>query len=204
MISFNRHLATSWAFSVQVGKISIHHENVQTHTSKYLHPWAHGISVKSTIRFSKGVSPTLCTWGGALGPCWGLFLAHKLHLSHIVLLVLESLGTLKCWAKVLSRAVHPEWVPSWNCLTNVGASYSGMAMQPSVNFHHPSGRKCSHLVSNQACFCDVYHGSHSDKGHRNKAAISEANICPVRAPYLASLSAFWFLQTAVVSPFWCP
>jgi hypothetical protein len=35
----------------------------------------------------------LCTWDGALGPCWGLFLAHELHLSHTALLMLETLGT---------------------------------------------------------------------------------------------------------------
>jgi hypothetical protein len=33
MISFNRHLATSWAFLVQVGKAFIHPEKVQTNTS---------------------------------------------------------------------------------------------------------------------------------------------------------------------------
>jgi hypothetical protein len=48
MIFFNRHLATSWAFSVQVGKAFTHPEKVQTNTSKYR----------------------------------GLFLAHRLHLSH--------------------------------------------------------------------------------------------------------------------------
>jgi hypothetical protein len=93
MISFNRHLATSQAFSVTVEKASTYPEKVQTNTSKYLHPLPRGIPVKSIIGFSKGVPPTLCTWGGALGPCWGLFLAHKLHLSHTVLLMLESLGT---------------------------------------------------------------------------------------------------------------
>jgi hypothetical protein len=35
------------------------------------------------------------------------------------------------------------------------------------------------------------------------AAVSEAKVClPVRDAYLASLSAFWLPQTAVVSPFW--
>jgi hypothetical protein len=103
------------------------------------------------------------------------------------------------------RVVFPERVPSWNCLTNMGASDSGMAMWPSVNFHHPSGRKFSHLVSNQTCSCEVHCGSHSDKGHGNKSAVSEAKICPpVWAALLAFLSAFQFPWTAVVSPFWCP
>jgi hypothetical protein len=57
-----------------------------------------------------------------------LFLAHRLHLSHIVLLMLESLGTQKYWAKVVSRAVRTEWVPSRNYLINVGASNSGIAI----------------------------------------------------------------------------
>jgi hypothetical protein len=76
-------------------------------------------------------------------------------------------------------------------MTNVGASDSGMAMQPSVDFRHPSGGKFSSSVSNQACSCEVYHGSHSDKGPKNKAAANEAKVCPlVSAVHLASLSAF--------------
>jgi hypothetical protein len=42
---------------------------------------------------SKGVRQQSCTWGGVLGHCYGLFLAHRLHLSHTALLMLESLGT---------------------------------------------------------------------------------------------------------------
>jgi hypothetical protein len=78
-------------------------------------------------------------------------------------------------------------------------SNSGMAMQPLANFHHlPS-------VLSQACSCDVFYGSHSDKGHRNKETISETELClHVRVAYLASLSAFQFAWTIVVSPFWCP
>jgi hypothetical protein len=76
MISLNRHLVTSQPFSVRVGKASTHPEKVQTNTRKYLHPLACGISVKSTIRSLKGIPPTLCTWGGALGPCQGLFWWH--------------------------------------------------------------------------------------------------------------------------------
>jgi hypothetical protein len=113
---------------------------MQTNTSKYLH----------------------------LAPCWGLFLEHRLHLSHTVLLTLERLGTQKMLGQF-------------------------------------SGRKFPPSVSNQACSCEVYHGSHSDKGHGNKAAASEAEVCPpVRTTCLTSLSDFWFPQTAVVSPFWCP
>jgi hypothetical protein len=82
MISFYRHLATSWTFSVWVGKTSTHPEKVQTNNSTYLHPLAHDISVKSTIRFSKGVLPTLCTWGSTLGPCWTLFMSHTAALTY--------------------------------------------------------------------------------------------------------------------------
>jgi hypothetical protein len=64
-------------------------------------------------------------------------------------------------------------------LTNVGASDSGMAMQPSVDVYHPSSRKFPSSVLNQACSCEVYRGSHSDKGHRNKTAASEAKVCPL-------------------------
>jgi hypothetical protein len=38
MISFNRHLATSWAFSVHVEKVSTNPEKVQTNTNIYLYP----------------------------------------------------------------------------------------------------------------------------------------------------------------------
>jgi hypothetical protein len=51
MISFNRHPATSQAFSVQVGKASTHPEKVQTNISKYLHLLVRGISVKFIIGF---------------------------------------------------------------------------------------------------------------------------------------------------------
>jgi hypothetical protein len=100
---------------------------MQTNTSKYLH----------------------------LAPCWGLFLEHRLHLSHTVLLTLERLGTQKMLGQF-------------------------------------SGRKFPPSVSNQACSCEVYHGSHSDKGHGNKAAVSEAEVCPVRAAHLASYQPFGF------------
>jgi hypothetical protein len=108
MISFNRHLATSWASSVVLEKASTHPEKLQTNTNRYFHPGAQGISVKSTNKFSRGVPSMLCTWGGNLGPCQGLFLAHRLHLSHTALLMLESMGTQKFWARVNSRAVCPE------------------------------------------------------------------------------------------------
>jgi hypothetical protein len=75
-----------------------------------------------------------------------LFWAHKLHFSHTVLLRLESLGTKKCWAKVVLRAVCPEWLPLWNCLTNVGASDSRIAIWGSANFYHLPCRRFHSLV----------------------------------------------------------
>jgi hypothetical protein len=36
----------------------------------------------------------LCIWGSALGPCWGLFLVHRLHLLHNALPMLESIKVL--------------------------------------------------------------------------------------------------------------
>jgi hypothetical protein len=87
MISFSGHLATSQAFSVHMGKASTHPEKVQMNTNRYLHPQACGISVKSTIKFSRGVTPMLCTWGGALGPFWGLFWqrSYIFHILHYLL-----------------------------------------------------------------------------------------------------------------------
>jgi hypothetical protein len=71
--------------------------------------------------------------------------------------------------------------------------------------HHPSSRKLPSSVLNQACFYGVYLGFHSAKGDGNKAAIRTVGAGPlVRAACLASLSAFFFLQAIVASPFWCP
>jgi hypothetical protein len=68
-----------------------------------------------------------------------------------------------CWRvwghEILGQVVSSTVDPSWNCLASVGASDSGMAMQPSPNFHHPSGRKCPSSVLNQAYSCGLYHGS---------------------------------------------
>jgi hypothetical protein len=57
---------------------------------------------------------------------------------------------------------------------------------------------------NQACSCGVYCGSHSAKGHGNKAAIRTVGAGPlVRATCSISLSAFQFPRALVASPFWC-
>jgi hypothetical protein len=94
---------------------------------------------------------------------------------------------------VVSRAVHPEVNSFIELLTNMGASDSGLAIQPVTNFHHLPGRKLPPSVSNQTCSCEVYCAYHSNKREGNKAAISEAEVCPpVKAACLASLSAFWF------------
>jgi hypothetical protein len=96
MISFSRKKTTSWAFSVHMGKDSTHPERVQTNTNRYLFLQACSISVKSTIKFSTGVPTMLYTWGGALDPCLGLFLAHRLQVSHTALLIYpEEHGDIK-------------------------------------------------------------------------------------------------------------
>jgi hypothetical protein len=104
MISFHRYLPTSQAFSVQVENVSIHLEKVQTNTSKHLHPLAHGISVKSTLRFLTGVPPTFATRVAFLALVGDYYYWHMDCTSHIC----RKLGDIKCWAKVVSRAVHPE------------------------------------------------------------------------------------------------
>jgi hypothetical protein len=51
----------------------------------------------------------------------------------------------------------------------------------------------------------VYHGSHSAKGHGNKAVIRTVGAGTLmRATYLASLSSLQFPWAIVASPFWCP
>jgi hypothetical protein len=83
MISFSRYLATSWASSVILGKAYTHPEKLQTNTNRYFHPRAHGISVKPTNKFSRGVPPMLSTWGGNLGHCQGWFW-HIGYIFHIL------------------------------------------------------------------------------------------------------------------------
>jgi hypothetical protein len=83
----------------------------------------------------------------------------------------------------------------------VGTSDSDMLMQPSVNFHHLTTRKFFLQSQTKSVFVKYTVFSPLDKGHRNKAAASEAEAYPlVRAACLASLSAFQFPQTAIVSP----
>jgi hypothetical protein len=78
-------------------------------------------------------------------------------------------------------------------LKNVGDSDSGMAMQPPANFHQLSSRKISSSVLNQSYSCGVYHGSHSAKGHGNKAEVRAVGAGPLmRAACLTPLSAFQF------------
>jgi hypothetical protein len=77
-----------------------------------------------------------------------------------------------------------------------------MATQSSVNFHHPSGRKFLLSFSNHVWSYEAFRGYSADKGHGNKVAVSEAKFCPpLKAAHLASLSAFQFPQTVVVSPY---
>jgi hypothetical protein len=62
----------------------------------------------------------------------------------------------------------------------VGASDSG------VIFHPLSSRKFSPSVSNKECSCEVCHGYHLAKGHKSKAAASEAEVGPpVRTSHLS-------------------
>jgi hypothetical protein len=93
------------------------------------------------------------------------------------------------------------WVSSFmELFDKCGSQWLRYGNAATVDVYHPASRKFPSSVSNQACSCEVYHGSHSDKGHRNKAAASEAEVCfPVRAVHLAFLSAFLFAQTAIVS-----
>jgi hypothetical protein len=44
---------------VHVGKASTHPEKVETNTDRYFYPQTCGISLKSTIKFSGGITPTL-------------------------------------------------------------------------------------------------------------------------------------------------
>jgi hypothetical protein len=126
--------------------------------------------------------------------CTFHILSYPGELGDIKMLGQDGLKTCSLWVnsfmKLLDKCSSQQlWIAVWLL----------------ANFHHPPNRKFSSLVLNQHCSCGVYHGSHSYKGHRNKAAVSEAEVYPpVRAAYLASLSAFQFPQTAVVSPFWCP
>jgi hypothetical protein len=69
-------------------------------TNRYLHLWACGNSVKSTIRFSRFVPPVLCTWGGTLSLCQGFFW----HIDYIF----RTLPYL-CWTAWGHKSAGPGW-----------------------------------------------------------------------------------------------
>ena len=54
MISWSSFFTTSLAFSVQVGKPSMHPVNVSIMTNRYLYPWETDIWVKSICQSSPG------------------------------------------------------------------------------------------------------------------------------------------------------
>jgi hypothetical protein len=76
---------------------------VQTNTSKYLHPLAYGISVKSTKVFKRSSSNTLHL-GWHSWPLLGIVFGTQT----VPLTYARGLGDIQCWVKVISRAVCPE------------------------------------------------------------------------------------------------
>jgi hypothetical protein len=105
MISFNRHLDTSQAFSVQVGKVSTHSEKLQANTSKYLHHLTCGISVKSTSGFQKE------------------FFQHFIPGVVLLALVGDSFWHTDCTFHILSYLCGRVW---WH--KNVGSRWSFMEL----------------------------------------------------------------------------
>jgi hypothetical protein len=82
-----------------VGKASTHLEKVQTNTNRYLYPCACGISVKSIIKFSRGVPPTHCGWRGTFD-LWDYFW-HIGYISHTL--------PYLCWRAWVHKNAWPGW-----------------------------------------------------------------------------------------------
>jgi hypothetical protein len=90
-----------------VGKTSTHPEKVQTNTSKYLHPLACSISIKPKSGFQKEFLQHFAP-GVVLLSLVGDCFWHTNCTSHILSYLYRKFGDIKCWAKVVSRAVCPE------------------------------------------------------------------------------------------------
>jgi hypothetical protein len=107
-------------------------------------PW-HLSKVHNQI-FKRSSSNTLqlgwCSW-----PLLGIVFGTKTEPLTYCLTYTGELGDIK----VLRPRWCLEWVPSWNCLTNVRASDSEIVICPLANFHHLPSRKLPSSVSNQAC-----------------------------------------------------
>ena len=124
---------TSSAFSVRVGKPSIHTVNVSIMTNRYLYPWETGILVKSICQSSPGLIPHLwmgwASWG-LWGP-WGLFNWQVGQEETTCLLVIWRPVPLKDLSSNLWRAFSPKWVAACNELTNFHWRFPGRKRSPS-------------------------------------------------------------------------
>ena len=104
---------TSSAFSVRVGKPSIHPVNVSVMSNRYLYPWETGIWVKSICQ---SCWTGWASWG--LQAPWGLFNWHVGQEETTCLIVVWRPIPLKDLSSNLWRAFSPKWVVACKELTN--------------------------------------------------------------------------------------
>ena len=129
---------TSSAFSVWVGKFSIHPVNASITANRYLYSWETGIWVKSFCQSSPGWVPHCwmgwASWG--LWAPWGLFNWQVGQEETTCLIVIWRPVSLKDLSSNLWRAFSPKWVVACKELTNFHWRFPGRKKSPSF-WNHP-------------------------------------------------------------------
>ena len=129
---------TSSAFSVCVGKPSIHPVNVSIITNRYLYPWETGIWVKSICQSSPGSAPHHWTGWASLGlrAPWVLFNWQVGQEETTCFIVVWKPVPLKDLSSNLWTAFSPKWVVACKELTNFHWRLPGKKRSPSF-WKHP-------------------------------------------------------------------
>ena len=195
---------TSSAFSVWVGKFSIHPVNASITANRYLYSWETGIWVKSFCQSSPGWVPHCwmgwASWG--LWAPWGLFNWQVGQEETTCLIVIWRPVSLKDLSSNLWRAFSPKWVVACKELTNFCWRFPGRKRSLSF-WNHPiwSYRKSLLLVLRVSP--SVYEGV-SGKLVRGTKVATPIKSLFCNAAFLAAWSAAWFPHATSVLPFWCP
>jgi hypothetical protein len=200
MISFSRHLATSQDSQSTWGRLppilrKYRKTPILASSSSWHFSLVHNQAQEFCERSTSGVVPL------------ALASDYLLHTSYIF----HTLPYL-CWRAWGHRNIGPGWSRGSFALNGFLHGTAKQTWEPVTQgwrcnhqqtFHHPSSRKLSFSVLNQACFCGVYRGSHLAKGHGNKAAVRVSWGQYPRAACLVSLLALQFPQAIIASPLWC-
>ena len=129
IISFRSTLATSFTFSVLLGKASIYTVKVPVKTGKYLKPWREGIWVKPICSPLLGKSHIAgLGWrGGGLTLPPGLWVVQRARAQVTLLIVSRSPFPVKTWKTTIGIASLPRWRESCSPLVIFQWSEEGMS-----------------------------------------------------------------------------